>query len=172
MIDFSDIGYLAKGNLRQQNVYEVLVKSEIMRRLSDFDPILVGTFPIGIDVASSDLDVACHFEDKAIFVQRLKSEFSQEQQFDLRQSEIGGMESVVCNFCFSGYKFEIFGQPIPVRSQMGYRHMMVEHKILREKGEEFRNAIVRLKSSGMKTEPAFAKLLGLKDGYLELLKFE
>jgi hypothetical protein len=49
--------------------------------------------------------------------------------------------------------------------------MITEYRILLEKGEAFRSQIVELKRQGMKTEPAFALLLGLEgDPYLELLK--
>ncbi|MBD3581502.1 DUF4269 domain-containing protein [Flavobacterium selenitireducens] len=173
MIDFSDIGYLATGNQRQKRVYKVLVDGDIMRRLASFDPILIGTFPIGIDVASSDLDIGCCFESQTGFIAKLESEFSNEQAFMLRKANLHGLETVVCNFIFSGYEFEIFGQPLPVRSQMGYRHMVIEYKILEEKGETFRSEIIRLKLAGMKTEPAFAQVLQLEgDPYLALLEFE
>lgn len=68
---------------------------------------------------------------------------------------------------------EIFGQPVPTKQQMGYRHLIAEHKLLMKHGETFRQKIIKLKKQGYKTEPAFAKALGLKgDPYLELLKFE
>ncbi len=50
--------------------------------------------------------------------------------------------------------------------------MMKEHHLLIAKGEEFRQEIIRLKSSGYKTEPTFCKALGIAgDPYLELLKY-
>lgn len=33
---------------------------QIMEILQEFDPILVGTFPINIDIETSDLDIICH----------------------------------------------------------------------------------------------------------------
>jgi len=49
--------------------------------------------------------------------------------------------------------------------------MLIEHKLLSTKGEKFRQDIIDLKNQGYKTEPAFAKLLGLGgDAYEELLK--
>ncbi|WP_343330978.1 DUF4269 domain-containing protein [Polaribacter staleyi] len=60
-----------------------------------------------------------------------------------------------------------------VKTQNAYRHMIVENKILKEKGFEFKQSIKKLKSNGTKTEPAFAKLLGLEGNpYTELLKLE
>ncbi|RZJ72308.1 DUF4269 domain-containing protein [Flavobacterium sp.] len=173
MIDFLDIGYLETGSESQRKAFTVLSESRVLERLCEFDPVLIGTFPIGIAVESSDLDVACHFGDKSEFILKLQSEFSDFAQFGIRDFVLDGLETVVCNFVFSGFEFEIFGQPIAVTSQMGYRHMVVEHRILLEKGEDFRNEIIGLKNSGLKTEPAFAVLLGiLGDPYLGLLDFE
>ena len=51
--------------------------------------------------------------------------------------------------------------------------MIIERNILEEKGFEFKQKVKDLKSSGIKTEPAFEKLLGLEgDPYIELLKLE
>ena len=47
----------------------------------------------------------------------------------------------------------------------------MEHRVLLAKGEEFRQEVINLKRQGWKTEPAFAKLLGLNGNpYEELLK--
>ena len=50
--------------------------------------------------------------------------------------------------------------------------MLIEYRLLRERGEMFRQEIIALKKQGHKTEPAFAIALGLKgDPYRELLNF-
>ena len=51
--------------------------------------------------------------------------------------------------------------------------MIIEYKILELHGEVFRQEIIKLKSKGLKTEPAFAKLLGLVGNpYEELLNYK
>ena len=51
--------------------------------------------------------------------------------------------------------------------------MIIEAEILEEKGEDFRQKIIELKKSGIKTEPAFAQLLNLKgDPYEALINFK
>ena len=51
--------------------------------------------------------------------------------------------------------------------------MLVEHRILLERGKAVRQQIIAIKRQGMKTEPAFCLLLGLKnDPYWALLDFE
>ena len=49
--------------------------------------------------------------------------------------------------------------------------MLIEHEILELKGPPFKAVILELKRAGLKTEPAFAKALGLTGNpYEELLK--
>jgi len=51
--------------------------------------------------------------------------------------------------------------------------MIIENRILKEKGSKFKQRLKELKADGIKTEPAFAKLLGLHGNpYTELLKLE
>jgi hypothetical protein len=59
-----------------------------------------------------------------------------------------------------------------VMEQVAYRHMVVEWNILAANDDNFRGEIIRLKKSGMKTEPAFAQLLQLDgDPYQALLSY-
>ncbi len=74
-------------------------------------------------------------------------------------------------FTMGTYPIEFFIQPTPVRKQRAFRHLVAEYVLLTRHGEEFREQIRQLKSSGMKTEPAFAAVLGLRgDPYLALLE--
>lgn len=51
--------------------------------------------------------------------------------------------------------------------------MLIEYNLLKTYGDPFRERIIQLKKQGIKTEPAFAQLLGLKgDPYLALLDLE
>lgn len=173
MIDFTHIGYLESGNLRQREAYRALLQTDISGRLCEFGPVLIGTIPIAIDIESSDLDIACCFRDESVFRAKLVSEFAMLDDFDIESLVMHNVKTVVCRFRASGFVFEVFGQPIPVSEQFGYRHMLIEHAILSREGEKFREQIIRLKSEGMKTEPAFAQLLGINgDPYLGLLELE
>ena len=50
--------------------------------------------------------------------------------------------------------------------------MEAERVILKEMDPEFRSRIIDLKNEGFKTEPAFAKLLGLEgDPYLSIIQY-
>ncbi len=80
---------------------------------------------------------------------------------------------LVCKFQSNNFPVEIFAQNIPVEEQQAFKHMIIEAKILNKKGNIFKNEVVKLKKSGYKTEPAFAKLLDIQgDPYEGLLQYQ
>jgi hypothetical protein len=159
--DFENIEYLKSGNEKQKLAYEVLTSHSIMEKLKSFDPILVGTIPINIDIENSDLDIICYNADLIQFEQTIKAEFQLSAGFTMYTSKHRGVNSVIANFTMDGFTIEIFGQAIPTKQQYGYQHMIVEHKLLTQFGEAFRQKIIELKRQGYKTEPAFGIAMGL-----------
>lgn len=172
-INFDNIDYLKAGNSRQQRAYQVLMRNHILQKLQHFDPILVGTIPINIDIESSDLDIICHLTDKQYFQKSIMDNFHNERGFTIREQPGLGSATIVANFCIDDFEIEIFGQNISTKQQFAYRHLVVEHRLLIKYGINFRRQIIELKQQGYKTEPAFALALGLTgDPYAELLKLE
>ena len=170
--DFTNITYLKKGNQKQQAAYDLLVQYTIMDQLQQFDPVLVGTIPIGIDTDKSDLDIICCFNDQSAFEEHLQQAFGQHSQFNTYIVTHLQQLSVVANFYLANFEIEIFGQHIPTQKQYAYRHMIIEDRLLKKYGEAFRKQVIDLKTKGHKTEPAFALLLELQgDPYEALLQF-
>lgn len=172
-MNFKNIEYLLNGYYRQQQAYFTLSENSILSQLKHYDPILVGTIPINIAIETSDLDIICCFEDKQEFKNSITDSFSNEKNFKIREYQNLDTSAIVSNFYVGDFEIELFGQQVPTTKQMAYRHLIVEHKILLQHGEIFRQLIIELKKQGCKTEPAFAIALGIKgDPYMELLKFE
>ena len=173
MIDFNTIDYLKNGHSTQIRAFEILSKNKIFELLAEFDPILVGTIPINIDIENSDLDIICCWKNKADFKTKIQAVFGNEKEFKIQETQIDDQETVIANFRIDLFEIEIFGQNIPTKNQNGYKHMIIENQILASKDENFRLKIIKLKQKGYKTEPAFGLLLGLKnDPYLELLHYK
>ncbi|MBB6370691.1 DUF4269 domain-containing protein [Chryseobacterium shigense] len=174
MIDFTTPDYLKSGNERQKRAYEVLTKYQVFEKLKPYSPVLAGTVPIGIDIESSDLDIICEVD------LRFEEDFLDDIMFSriipanadvkVENSIVNGEKNIVLNFMLEEFPIEIFGQNKPVLAQNAYRHMMAEYRILKRKGEDFKHKIIELKKQGMKTEPAFGLLMGLKNPYEDLLK--
>lgn len=168
MKHFDTIDYLRIGTPRQQKAYYLLKSYNILSVLDDFTPIVIGTIPLTIDTENSDIDIACYFTDESLFVKALQN-FHEYSGFRISFKQMNCVDAILCDFVIDENLFEIFAQPIPVKLQYGYRHMIAEYNILRQQGEEFRKNIIALKKLGVKTEPAFAKLLGLSGSPYEAL---
>ena len=172
-MNFRNIEYLKSGNERQKLAFSEIKKYKVLEKLKKYNPILTGTIPIEIDVPESDLDIICECQNHSEFKAYLLDQFSQKKDFKVYSILQNDIESTIAEFKTENFLFEIFGQNIPTERQDAYRHMIIERNILEEKGFEFKQKVKDLKSSGIKTEPAFAKLLGLEgDPYIELLKLE
>jgi hypothetical protein len=167
-IDFCSIEYLRTGSQKQTEVFALLSDSGIMETLAEFTPVLAGTIPIGIDTDESDLDILCCWSDKLRFQKTLRT-LSAFDGFRMHEKVIRGFETVIVRFMLDRFPVEVFGQNRPVFRQEAYRHMIAEYLILQEKGEEFRQKVVELKKKGIKTEPAFGKLMGLRNDPYEAL---
>ncbi|MEP0213909.1 MAG: DUF4269 domain-containing protein [Cellulophaga sp.] len=172
-INFKNIAYLKHGNQRQRLAFSELNKYKILEKLKKYNPILTGTIPIDIDIAESDLDIICECKNNAEFLAYLQQEFSTYKNFKVYTTLQNNITATIAEFRTEHFLFEIFGQDIPTTKQNAYLHMVIEHQILQEKGVDFKQQIKELKNSGIKTEPAFAKLLGLKgDPYAALLELK
>lgn len=169
---FDNIAYLQSGTERQREAYAVLMKYQVMEKLTPFDPILAGTIPINIDIDSSDLDIICCFENPQSFIDTVITHFGNAPCFKIREKASYPL-TVVSKFTLDHFEIELFGQNVPTKEQPGYRHMIIEQHLLRTHGEAFRQQILTLKRQGYKTEPAFAVALGLDgDPYSALLDLD
>lgn len=157
----------ARGDFRA-----ALRSSAVLERLAAFDPHVAGTLPLGVEVEDSDVDVLCCALHPAQFAKVLWENFSECDGFAVHQWA-GGERAVVARFDWQGWPFEVFGSTQPVREQRGWRHFEVERRLLALGGERLRAAVLAERRAGLKTEPAFARVLGLTgDPYEALLALQ
>ncbi len=172
MKNWRDITYLEKGDNVQKKVLSAIVSVRVMELLKAFDPILAGTYPIGIYVPGSDIDIVCNFADDEAFIDKLEQSYASMPAFAIKTKKIRSVKSVIARFLFDGFVFEIFGQAIPTEKQFAYRHMLIEYEILEQNDSRFREEIIYLKQKGLSTEEAFAMKLGIEgDPYTGLLEY-
>ncbi len=168
--NWRDIRYLAAGTPVQREVYSVLTAHRLLERLREYDPVLVGTVPIGLQIEGSDLDIVCEVCDFDRFERDLRERFGDRPGFVGTRRIVGGRERAKANFECGGWPIEVFGQAVPTSRQNGFAHMTVEYRLLRLLGMRFEERVRDLKRMGVKTEPAFARILGLAgDPYEEML---
>ncbi len=166
--DWTDITYLRDGTQVQQKAYRAITELGILSTLKPFDPVIAGTIPIGIDIPGSDLDIICYASAIPAFRKKIRNHFRELPDF----REKAGNDRYVANFNYLTFEFEIFAQPIPSKKQLAYQHLVVEGRILRLAPPKFRKEIIILKQNGLKTEPAFAILLGISEPYSGLPELE
>ena len=117
------------GHFNEVSSFKVAEK--ILKKLSFYDPILVGTFPIDIDIPGSDLDIACEVSNYESFIQDLKKTFP-----DLKIKQEA--HYVTGQMIRDGFPVEIYGEAKPVRQQNAYLHMKIEEYYLEKYGKDFK----------------------------------
>ncbi len=169
-IDFKHINYLKEGNEKQQRLYNVLNSSKILIIVQNYQPIVVGTIPIEIDIETSDVDIILKSDDFSETYKVLTESFSNYKNFKI---DISTNNVILCNFELDNFLFEIYVSTIETTKQNAYLHMIKEYEILQIENNSFKNRIIQLKKEGIKTEPAFCKLLNIEGNpYIELLNYQ
>jgi hypothetical protein len=128
--------------------------------LAAFDARVVGTPPLGLDVASSDIDLICRASDAEAFIGVVKAIFGQEEGFTI-SCRAGPPYPIIVNFTRSGWPIELYAIDQPIGLQPGWLHFDVERRLLRLGGDALKRRVRERRASGEKTEPAFAHTLHL-----------
>jgi hypothetical protein len=168
---FSGVARLANASPRGAQAAEILDRHRLIDCLAAYQPEIVGTLPLAIDTPESDIDILCNVADLTAFSEFSDRVFGHFDGYRLRQRPATRhvAAALVVRFECEGLPVEIFATNCPTRSQYGFVHMLIEARILFVMGDEFARQVRELKQLGIKTEPAFARLLGLSgDPYIEL----
>jgi len=151
---------------------QVVQNLSLLAILWEFDPFIIGTPPLGIELETSDIDIACSANELARFKKVTSTKFSKFDCFQCRNSTWQNQNSVIVQFHKYDWDIELFCQTIPTNQQWGVRHFNIEQRLLNIE-PKLRGVVVRLKQQGLKTEPAFARALGLPgDPYSSILELE
>lgn len=111
--------------MKRSHYLEALERTEVLPKLVAFNPHVVGTPPLGLDLPTSDIDVICFAPDADAFTCAIWAAFSTRPEFRMWQ-KIGLHRPIVANFADADWIIEIFGQASPISEQCGWRHFLVE----------------------------------------------
>lgn len=151
---------------------QVIQELDLLGSLAAFDPVVIGTPPLGIATEDSDIDIACSADELADFADLVNELFGQLARFSLERVEHLAEPALAASFLSSGWVVELFCQRQRTEDQWGVRHFRIERRLLALE-PLLRPEILKLKRSGLKTEPAFAQLLGLSgDPYEAIIALE
>ncbi|WP_158090280.1 DUF4269 domain-containing protein [Kiloniella majae] len=158
---------------KRSSYTEVLKGLNISELLADVDYEVIGTPPLGIDIANSDIDIAFFSSAPDTLVRKLSAALGDHKDLSRRTLSFPPYKTELLSFVFMKWPIEFFIQNQPLAAQFGVRHFHLQRRLLALFGPTFTQQVIRLKQQGMKTEPAFAKLLGITgDPYLNLLSLE
>ncbi len=168
---FRGLDHLRSVSARARNVAGLVSRHGVLQALSGFDPLLAGTIPINLDIDGSDLDILCHCPDPDAFADHTQAAFYHHDDFSLHRrpatQNVG--PAIIIRFVLGDLPIEIFATDTPSECQFGFRHMLVEARLIYLLGPQLSEEIRKMKRAGVKTEPAFASLLALGgDPYLVL----
>lgn len=179
--DLYSIDYLKEGSARQRRAYGVLQELNLMNKISEWTDgevemglhlTLAGSVPIDLATDESDLDIIVCASDLKRMSEIYRKELGQMSGFHQERGIVLGVATLITKFGFGGETFEIFTQNVPIPRQNAVIHLLVEERLLALGGEGFRQAVMALRQTGWKTEPAFGEVLGLEEPYRELLELE
>jgi hypothetical protein len=156
-----DVSYLKMGGDRPRAAYLTLTELDLFCVLADFDPVLTGTFPLGLELDESELDLICYAPNLDQLAAVLVQVYGMYEDFTLEQSNADHGPSLECHFRYGEFRIGVLGEPAPSREQNAFRHLVAQSRLLRLAGPSAAEAIRRLKASGLATAPAFGEYFRL-----------
>ena len=158
-----------KADTKIDNARKAINDSGIMVKLAGYNPVVVSTIFVGLDTATSDIDIVCSYEDSVSFTEHMKHTlgvFADSSTFVCN-------DHIVTSFYYNDFEFEIYASHEDVKLQNGYRHYQIMKTLVEIGGSKFQKLVTELKNNGFKTEPAICKILGISgDPYKEILQLE
>lgn len=151
-------------------ILNFLDESQILSKLKKYSPCISGTLPLNIHHDQSDLDILFQSEDLDEFLTEVKNLYDKMENFKYEYSDHQNLKSLTINFDFHDLPIELFCQNKNVFQQQANQHFLIEGRLIKLLGNKFLQQIKSLKANGIKTEPAFGEILGLKNPYQDLIE--
>ncbi|WP_404378955.1 DUF4269 domain-containing protein [Caenispirillum salinarum] len=155
--------------------HRVLDSLGLRDALRPYRPRIVGSMPLGLRTADSDIDVLVEVSDLDAFATKMHEAHGATDDFLMyrRAADDHGPEALVVRIETAAYPVEIHAQGRPTVEQIPYRHYAVLNRLLRLGGGDLREEVLARKEDGERTEQAFAGALGLEgDASTALLALE
>lgn len=129
----------------------------VLATLEKKQPLLVGTYPLGLQDSSSDFDILIHSENHVDTSSALKELFGSKPCFQ----QATEADYILTSFRLTdGHRVEVFASATPPYKQRAFKHFLVEEKLLKVLDKSTTQEIRNLRGQALKTEPAFVQALG------------
>ena len=149
-----------------------LARTNILRVLKPWMPLLSGSILLELDLPGSDLDILLGASDIDVAAQEVRQtlrqhHISEHLSWQASQTRLG--RCLTANLTADGLAVELFLSTVKPLDQNSHRHLLSEYCLLVRHGESLRTRVKSLKVDGFTTEEAFAKALNLKGDPYDLL---
>lgn len=159
-VKFHNLSLRSVINFEDRPKMAILVSElKLLEMFKDYQPFIAGTVPLAIDLSTADLDLLVTFADSGQFKSMCQQGFALLPEFEIVMGEVNDLPYCLCRFTYRGIPVEIFCSSLSTFKQNGYLHFNSEEKLLKYGLPNWTEEILLLKSMGLKTEPAFARLL-------------
>lgn len=146
---------------------------EILTRLKKYRPLIAGSFPLGLQNDDSDVDILLQAQDLKKLEVELRQYYGNMLGYLAQFEQVDGLSTLVVHFQYQNRGFEFFAQNCEPVRQRAYLHFLVEERLLKWGGANFKKQVLEKRRQGLKTEPAFAEVLGIsEDPYLFLIELQ
>jgi predicted metalloenzyme YecM len=158
---------------KNERVWNSIKESKALEVFGKFEPLIAGTFPLGIQTTDSDVGLLIQVKEEDFDNLRKLIRQSFKEKVRIGEQRIDALHTMIASFVFNGLRFEVFAQNWPPSLQKAYRHFQAEEKLLKYGGAGFKAQVKSYRAKGYKTEAAFAESLRLSgDPYMELLALQ
>lgn len=155
---------------KNHKITNFLGETKTLEIFKKFNPCISGTIPLGIETETSDLDILFSSNDSQKFLSLCNEHFSHLTGYNCYESEYQGLNAIIVNFTYNDLDIELFMQDKDSFQQQANLHFLIEGRLLKLLGSEFKEKIQLLKQRGIKTEPAFGQVLNLNQPYQDLIQ--
>lgn len=146
--------------------HRVLDSLGLRKALKPYRPRIVGSMPLGLRTADSDIDVLVEVADLDAFARQMQEAHGAQEDFVMYRragsDDDGGAETLVVRIETAAWPVEITAQARPTVEQVPYRQYTVLNRLLRIGGAALREEILARKEEGETTAQAFAGALELE----------
>src|SRR4051812_29194034 len=105
-----DPEFLSRGTERQKKAHSAIGALGIFEKLAVFRPVLAGAIPLGVDTATSGLDVILDAENLEALAEKIETLYGDEKNFTLAHQLVRNQPTLLVRFESSGFPIEFFAQ--------------------------------------------------------------
>ena len=158
-----------KMNSKIVHAKKAIQVSGVLNELQSYSPEVVSTIFVSLDTMESDIDIVCTYQEQEAFFEEFESAYSGYESYSIHPRKDHALGRFHCN----QFLFEVYASKTPVQLQTAFRHYQVMKRLVKIGGNEFIDRVRQLKESGLKTEPAICRVMGISgEPYAAVLELE